>query len=87
MQKTLQEEFPQAHIIFMHSEKNIDKALAVTCGLGFDLICDYGGYFMESSRRSTLKMVGIFGKIITKSTTTTLQLDPPETAILSQLNA
>ena len=50
----------------MHCEKNIDKALAVTCGLGFDLICDYGGS-MESNRRSILKMLGVFGRIITKS--------------------
>jgi threonine dehydrogenase-like Zn-dependent dehydrogenase len=86
MQKSLQEEFPQAHIIFMHCEKNIDKALAITCGLGFDLVCDYGGY-METNRRSIIKMLGIFGRIITKTGGGVLQFDPPEIAIFSQLNA
>ena len=70
----------------MHSEKNIDKALAVTCGLGFDLICDYGGY-MDTNRRSIIKMLGIFGRIITKTVGNMLQLDPPEIVIISQLNA
>jgi hypothetical protein len=50
MQKVLQEEFPQAHIIFTPSEKNIEKAFAVTCGLGFDLILDYSG-LVETNRR------------------------------------
>jgi hypothetical protein len=84
MQKTLQEEFPQAQIVFMHSQKNIDKAWAVTCGLGFDLICDYGGW-MDTSRRSIIKMLGVFGRIIT--TSRQLQIDQPESNILSTLNA
>lgn len=68
----------------MHSEKNIDKAWAVTCGLGFDLICDYGAW-MDTNRRTIIKMLGIFGRIIT--TSKSLQIDQPESSILSQLNA
>jgi len=80
MQKVLQEEFPQAHVIFTPSEKNIEKTFQVTCGLGFDLIIDYSG-MIEGNRRQIMKMLSIFGRLIT--TSTNLQLDPPETKILS----
>ncbi len=69
----------------MHCEKNIDKAYAVTCGLGFDLICDFSGSSLETNRRSIIKMLAIFGRIITRSGR--MQLDPPETALLGLLNA
>jgi len=42
VQKQIQEEFPQVHILFTPTEKHLSKALDISCGLGFDLILDYG---------------------------------------------
>ena len=42
-QKQLKEEFPQAQMIFTPTEKLLTSATEISCGLGFDLILDYGG--------------------------------------------
>jgi len=75
----LKEGFPSSHMIFTPTEKLLNKATEISCGLGFDLILDYGGEF-SANKRTILKLCGPFARIIT--TAKDLQIDPPETELL-----
>jgi hypothetical protein len=69
-------------MIFTPTEKLLIKATELSCGLGFDLILDYGGDF-SANKRTVLKLCAPFARIIT--TSKDLQLDPPESELLQRL--
>ncbi|TNV85897.1 hypothetical protein FGO68_gene4905 [Halteria grandinella] len=84
MQKPLNDEFPQAFMIFTPVDKMVQRAKEVTRGAGFDVIVDYGGEVGEQ-KRGVIRMLGPFGRVIT--TARDLQIDPPESEILQELSA
>lgn len=43
LQKPLGETFPEAFMIFTPTEKLLEKASEISCGLGYDLILDFEG--------------------------------------------
>ena len=69
-------------MIFTPTEKLLQKGTEISCGLGYDLIVDYGGD-LSASKRVIMKLCSPFARVVT--TSRDLQLDPPESELLSRL--